>query len=314
MSDKPHVLIFAPWYQPAMRRLDEISVTHHLYLASDKQAFLEEHGSKCTSIGTMHHCPASLMDAVPNLKLILNFGVGYDGVDITAATERGVKVVNTPDVLNDCVADMAMALALAGRRKVVQADRYTRRGEWRKRGDFEYVNNFHHSKIGILGLGRIGLEIANRCAAFKMDICYHQRTKRSDVEYRYFSKLADMAAAVEILIAIIPGGDSTKNIIDKEIIEALGPQGLLVNVARGTVVDNAALASALKDGRLGAAALDVFPNEPEVPEDLLNIEDNLILTPHMASATHYTRMAMGMVLYNNLQALQDGQPLLTPVN
>ena len=314
MQNKPHVLIYAPWYEPAMDRLDEIAITHRLYEADNKEDFLAEHGPKCSVIGTMHYCPASLMDAVPNLKLILNFGVGYDGVDIPAATKRGVTVVNTPDVLNDCVADMALSLILAGRRKVLDADRYIRSGDWEKKGNFEYVHNVHSSKIGILGLGRIGLEIANRCQAFKMDIAYHQRTKRSELNFKFYESLIDMAKDCEILVAIIPGGETTEKIIDERVIEAIGPTGLLVNVARGTVIDNEALARCLKDGRLGGAALDVFPNEPTVPESLLEIDTNLILTPHMASATHLTRMKMGMILYDNLMALRDGTPFKTPVN
>ena len=314
MQNKPNVLIYAPWYEPAMDRLDEIAITHRLYEADNKEDFLAEHGPKCSVIGTMHYCPASLMDAVPNLKLILNFGVGYDGVDIPAATKRGVTVVNTPDVLNDCVADMALSLILAGRRKVLDADRYIRSGDWEKKGNFEYVHNVHSSKIGILGLGRIGLEIANRCQAFKMDIAYHQRTKRSELNFKFYESLIDMAEDCEILVAIIPGGETTEKIIDERVIEAIGPTGLLVNVARGTVIDNEALARCLKDGRLGGAALDVFPNEPTVPESLLEIDTNLILTPHMASATHLTRMKMGMILYDNLMALRDGTPFKTPVN
>ena len=314
MQNKPHVLIYAPWYEPAMDRLDEIAITHRLYEADNKEDFLAEHGPKCSVIGTMHYCPASLMDAVPNLKLILNFGVGYDGVDIPAATKRGVTVVNTPDVLNDCVADMALSLILAGRRKVLDADRYIRSGDWEKKGNFEYVHNVHSSKIGILGLGRIGLEIANRCQAFKMDIAYHQRTKRSELNFKFYESLIDMAEDCEILVAIIPGGETTEKIIDERVIEAIGPTGLLVNVARGTVIDNEALARCLKDGRLGGAALDVFPNEPTVPKSLLEIDANLILTPHMASATHLTRMKMGMILYDNLMALRDGTPFKTPVN
>ena len=314
MQNKPNVLIYAPWYEPAMDRLDEIAITHHLYEADNKEDFLKEHGPKCSVIGTMHYCPASLMDAVPNLKLILNFGVGYDGVDIPAATKRGVTVVNTPDVLNDCVADMALSLILAGRRKLLDADRYIRSGDWETKGNFEYVHNVHSSKIGILGLGRIGLEIANRCQAFKMDIAYHQRTKRSELNFKFYESLIDMAEDCEILVAIIPGGETTEKIIDERVIEAIGPTGLLVNVARGTVIDNEALARCLKDGRLGGAALDVFPNEPTVPESLLEIDTNLILTPHMASATHLTRMKMGMILYDNLMALRDGTPFKTPVN
>jgi hydroxypyruvate reductase len=314
VTDKPHVLIHSAWYEPAMRRLDELAVTHHLYEAGDEKAFLAEFGPKCTVIGTMHYCPASLMDAVPDLKLILNFGVGYDGVDVAEATRRGVKVVNTPAVLNDCVADMALSLTLGARRHLVQADRYARAGRWPVEGDYPYTLNVHSTKVGILGMGRIGMEIADRCRAFKMDISYHQRTKRDDVPYTYYSDLVAMARDVDILIAIIPGGDATRGLVSEAVIEALGPTGLLVNVARGTVVDNDALARCLKDGRLGAAAVDVYPDEPNIPPALLEITENLTLTPHMASGTHYTRNAMGMVLYDNLKAMIDGKPLLTPVN
>jgi hydroxypyruvate reductase len=314
VTDKPHVLIHSAWYEPAMDRLDELAQTHHLYKASDKDAFLAEFAPKCTIIGTMHYCPAKFMDAVPDLKLILNFGVGVDGVDVAEATRRGVKVVNTPAVLNDCVADMALAMTLSARRHVPQADRYARAGRWPVEGDYQYTLNVHSTKVGILGMGRIGMEIADRCRAFKMDISYHQRTQRDDVPYTYYNNLVAMAADVDILIAIIPGGDATRGLVNEAVMEALGPSGLLVNVARGTVVDNDALARCLKDGRLGGAAVDVYPDEPNIPPALLEIIDNLTLTPHMASGTHYTRNAMGMVLYDNLQAMIEGKPLLTPVN
>jgi hydroxypyruvate reductase len=314
VTDKPHVLIHSAWYEPAMDRIDELAVTHHLYKADDQDAFLAETGPKCTVIGTMHYCPASLMDHVPDLKLILNFGVGYDGVDVAEATRRGVMVVNTPAVLNDCVADMALALTLSARRHVVQADRYARALRWPPEGDYQYTLNVHSTKIGILGMGRIGMEIADRCKAFKMDIAYHQRTERDDVPYKYYGDLVTMAGDVDILIAIIPGGEATRGLISEAVMEALGPSGLLVNVARGTVVDNDALARCLTDGRLGGAAVDVYPDEPNIPPALLAITDNLTLTPHMASGTHYTRNAMGMVLYDNLRAMIDGKPLLTPVN
>lgn len=314
MTEKPHVLIHSAWYEPAMRRLDELAITHHLYEAEDEAAFLAEVAPKCSVIGTMHYCPASLMDAVPDLKLVLNFGVGYDGVDVAEATRRGVKVVNTPAVLNDCVADMALSLTLGARRHLVQADSYARAGRWPIEGDYPYTLNVHSTKVGILGMGRIGMEIADRCKAFKMDISYHQRTQRTDVPYRYYGDLVSMARDVDILIAIIPGGDATRGLVSETVIEALGPEGLLVNVARGTVVDNDALARCLKDRRLGGAAIDVYPDEPNIPSALLEITENLTLTPHMASGTHYTRNAMGMVLYDNLKAMIEGKPLLTPVN
>ena len=314
MADKPHVLIHSAWYEPAMNRIDELAETHHLYRAKDEAAFLAEHGPKCQVIGTMHHCPAPIIRACPNARLILNFGVGYDGVDVKEATARGIKVVNTPAVLNDCVADQALALALAGRRRTVQADAYARAGRWKREGDFAYTTNFHSAKVGILGLGRIGLEIASRCAGFKCEVVYHTRRKRDDVPYRHFADLVEMAKHVDVLICIIPGGDATRGLVNEAVLEALGPGGLLVNVARGSVVDTPSLVRVLKDGRLGGAALDVFPDEPNIPEDLLQFTENLTLTPHIASATHYTRMAMGMVLYDNLKAMIDGKPLLTPVN
>lgn len=297
-----------------MYRLDELAVTHHLYKADDKTAFLKEVGPSCTVIGTMHYCPASFMDHVPDLKLILNFGVGYDGVDVAEATRRRVKVVNTPAVLNDCVADMALAMTLSARRHVPQADRYARAGRWPVEGDYQYTLNVHSTKVGILGMGRIGMEIADRCKAFKMDISYHQRNRRDDVPYTYYDDLTAMARDVDILIAIIPGGDATRGLISEAVMEALGASGLLVNIARGTVVDNDALARCLKDGRLGGAAVDVYPDEPNIPPALLEITENLTLTPHMASGTHFTRNAMGMVLYDNLQAMIESRPLLTPVN
>ena len=314
MPEKPHALIYLPWYEPAMRRLDELAVTHHMYRAADPDRFLAEHGPDCRIIGTMLKCPGSLIRAVPNVELILNFGVGYDQVDVAEATRLGARVVNTPAVLNDCVADMAMALLLAGRRHVVQSDRYARAGSWPVDGDYPFVHQVHHAHVGIIGLGRIGMEIADRCRAFKMSISYHQRTPRPDVPYRYYDSPVSLARDCDMLIAIIPGGEATRNLVNEPVMEALGPDGLLVNVARGSVVDTDALVRCLSDGRLGAAALDVYPDEPHIPPALLEITDRLVLTPHVASATHYTRMAMGMVLYDNLKAKLEGRPLLTPVN
>lgn len=314
MSDKPHILIPAPYYKPAMERLDELGVTHHLYKIEDEAALLAEIGPKVRAVATFMRCEPALMDAVPNAKLIANFGVGYDAIDIAAASARGIKVTNTPDVLNDCVADLALGLVLAARRRIVAADRFTRAGEWPRVKQFPFVHKVHHSKVGIVGLGRIGFEIANRCAGFKMQIAYHNRTKREDAPYRYYPDLVEMARDVDIMIVITPGGAATKNLVDEKVMEALGPDGLLVNVARGSVVDMEALIRCLKDGRLGSAGLDVYPNEPNVPEELFQFADNVVLTPHIASATFDTRMAMGMLVYDNVKAHFEGKPLLTPVN
>ncbi len=314
MSDKPHVIINYPWYQPALDRMAEICTPHVLSEAENPDAVLAEFGPKAKAICTPGLCDVALMDACPEAKLISSFGVGYDGVDIAAATARGIKVTNTPDVLNDCVADLALGLVLATRRRIVEADIYTRQGRWVSEGNFPYVHKVHSSKVGIVGLGRIGMEIAARCAAFKMEIAYHKRTKRDDVPYTFYADLVEMARDCEILIVITPGGAETNNLVNAGVINALGPDGLLVNVARGSVVDMDALIPALKEGRLGAAGLDVFPDEPNVPEALLGMTENVVLTPHVASASHDTRMAMGMVVYDNVVAHLAGKPLLTPVN
>ena len=314
MTDKPNILIHSAWYKPAMDVLDERYTTHHLYKAADPAAMLAEIGPSIDAIGTMHACPASLMDACPNAKIICNFGVGYDGVDIPTATSRGIKVTNTPDVLNDCVADLVLGLLIAGRRHIPQSERYARAGRWAAEGIYRYTPKVHHSKVGIVGLGRIGMEIAARCAAFKMEIGYHKRTERKDVAYRFYPDLVEMARESEILIIITPGGDETRDLVNAEVMEALGPDGLLVNVARGSVVNTEALVASLKSGKLGAAALDVFPDEPNIPAELVAMTENVILTPHIASASDATRMGMGMVIVDNLAAHFGGKPLLTPVN
>lgn len=314
MAEKPHVLIPAPYYKPAMDRLDEIATTHHLYKAADPKKMLAEVGEKCVAFATFMKCDPPLMDVVPNAKLIANFGVGYDAIDIEDATRRGVKVTNTPDVLNDCVADLALGLLISARRHIVDADRFVRAGQWPVEKQYPFVNKVHHSKVGIVGLGRIGEEIAARCAGFKMEISYHNRSMKPDVPYRYYPNLVEMARDVEIMVVITPGGAATNNLVNEEVLEALGPNGLLVNVARGSVVDMDALIACLKDGRLGSAGLDVYPDEPNVPEELFSMTGNVVLTPHIASASHDTRMAMGMLVYNNIKAHFEGKPLLTPVN
>lgn len=314
MAAKPNILTIVPYYRRAMDKLDEIGTVHHMGLADDKNAFLAKVGDKIDAIATFQGCGRDIIEALPNLKLIANFGVGYDGIDVDTATARGVKVTNTPDVLNDCVADLALGLTICGRRKLPLADAFTRAGSWASGGHFEFTQRVHHTKVGIVGLGRIGAEIAARCAAFKMEIGYHNRSEKPGVPYRYYPNLEDMARESDILIAITPGGPATANLIDGKILEALGPEGLLVNVARGSVVDMDALIGCLQDGKLGAAALDVFPDEPNVPEELFAMTENVVLTPHIASATHDTRMAMGMLVYDNIKAYFSGQKLLTPVN
>ena len=230
-----------------------------------------------------------------------------------AATQRGIKVSNTPDVLSDEVADFAIALTLATLRRIPQADRYVREGRWEREGDMAFTHRMWGRKVGILGLGRIGIEIARRFEAFKMDIAYHTRSPK-DVPYKHVASLLEMARAVDILVAIVPGGAGTRHLVNREVLDALGPQGVFINVARGSVADEEALIAALKDGRLGAAGLDVFADEPRVPQALKDMTENVVLQPHQASATHDTRLAMGRLVMENLLAGIAGKPLVTPVN
>jgi len=313
VTSKPDIVVVSPWYSAAMDELEQAFTVHKLWLSKDKDALLASVRDTCVGIAGSSWCTAELMDALPNATVIAHHGVGYDGVDVAAATERGIKVSNTPDVLSDEVADFAIALMLATCRRIPQADRYVREGRWEREGDMPFTQRVWGRKVGILGLGRIGQEIAARCAAFKMDIRYHTRSRR-DVPYAYSSSLAEMAKEVDILIAIVPGGTATKHLINREVLDALGPTGVLINVARGSVVDEDALIAALQDGRLGAAGLDVFADEPRVPQALKDMTEQVVLQPHQASATHDTRLAMGRLVMENLKAGIAGKPLLTPVN
>lgn len=313
MSSKPDLLVVSPWYTAAMAELDAHFTVHKLWEADDKAALLASIADRCEAIAGASVCGADIMDALPKAKVIAHHGVGYDGVDVAAATERGIKVSNTPDVLSDEVADFALGLLLATCRKIPHADRYVRAGRWESEGDMPFTKRVHGRKVGILGLGRIGIEIARRCEAFKMDIAYHTRS-RKDVPYTYYGDLLSMARDVDFLIAIVPGGAGTRHLVNREVLDALGPEGVLVNVARGSVVDEAALIEALKDGRLGAAGLDVFEKEPKVPQALKDMTENVVLQPHQASATHDTRLAMGRLVMENALAGLAGKPLLTPVN
>jgi hydroxypyruvate reductase len=310
LSQKPDLLVISPWYSAAMAELDDHFTVHMLWQADDKAALLASLADTCEAIAGASSCGADIMDALPKAKVIAHHGVGYDGVDVAAATARGIKVSNTPDVLSDEVADLALGLLIATCRRIPQADRYVRDGRWEREGDMAFTTRVHGRKVGILGLGRIGVEIARRCEAFKMDIAYHTRSPK-DVPYTYYNDLVAMARDVDFLIAIVPGGAGTKHMVNSAVLDALGPQGVLVNVARGSVVDQDALIDALRHGRLGATGLDVFADEPQA---LTEMTENVVLQPHQASATHETRLAMGRLVMNNALAGLAGRPLITPVN
>ncbi len=257
--------------------------------------------------------PASLIAALPNLAVIGSFGVGYDGVDVKAAAARGIVVTNTPDVLNDEVADTTVALLLNTLRQFPAAETYLRAGRWAAEGPFPLSPmSLKGRRIGIHGLGRIGLEIAARLVPFKVEISYHTRRPRSDVSFAYHDSLLGLAHAVDTLISIVPATPETKGSINADVLDALGPEGVLINVGRGSTVDQPALIRALQDGKIAAAGLDVYADEPQVPPDLIGLE-NVSLLPHVASASVPTRNAMADLVADNLVAWFETGKALTPV-
>ncbi|CTQ32888.1 2-hydroxyacid dehydrogenase [Jannaschia rubra] len=284
-----------------------------LFAQDDRDAFLREHGADYPAILTNGHwgVPDDVFAATPNLKVVSSYGVGYDAIDAGACAARGILVAHTPDVLNDEVANTFVMLWLAVSRSLIPADRHARSGDWERDGSFPLTRSVQNRRVGILGLGRIGQTIADRCEAFGAEIHYHSRSKK-DVDYTYHDSPLKLAEAVEVLVAITPGGPSTHHIVDVDVLGGLGADGLFFNVARGSVVDEAALVKALQDGTIAGAGLDVFEEEPKIP-DALKSRDNVVLTPHVASATHETRQAMGDLVVENLtQWLKEGT-VKTPV-
>ncbi len=309
---KPDVLVVVPLMPFVMEALEERYTLHKLYEAEDQDAFLASVGERVRGIATGGRASAALIDACPNVEIISSFGVGTDGIDSEHARKRGVPVCNTPDVLNDEVANTAILLLLTTIRRFAAYDRYVRDGRWVREGDPPLTHSIAGRQVGIVGLGRIGRAIAEKLSVFHCKIAYFARSERSDTPYRYYRDVADLARDSDALVVIVPGGAETKNLIDRRVIDALGPEGILVNIARGSVVDEPELVAALEEGRLGAAGLDVFVDEPNVPEALFGM-DNVVLQPHQGSATLETRRAMGQLVLDNLAAHFDGKPLLTPL-
>jgi lactate dehydrogenase-like 2-hydroxyacid dehydrogenase len=254
---------------------------------------------------------AELMARLPALEVISVMGVGYDGIDVAAAKARGVVVTHTPNVLNDDVADLALGLMLCAARQLPAADRYVRAGEWTK-GPMPLARKMAGARLGLVGMGRIGQAIAQRALAFGMSVAYTSRNPRPGVAYRHLPNATSLAAVCDFLVVITPGGAATRHLINAEVLAALGSQGILVNVARGSVVDEAALIDALERGVIAGAGLDVFENEPQVPERLRALPQ-VVLTPHIGSATGQTRQAMADLAAANLLANFAGRPLPSPV-
>ena len=255
---------------------------------------------------------AGVMDAFPALGLIANFGVGYDAIDVEAAASRGIAVTNTPDVLNDDVADLAVGMLLMQMRRMRQADAHVRTGTWAEGEAFPLNRKMSGARVGILGLGRIGFEIANRLAAFKMDVHYWSRSAKETPGWTWHDTPLALAEAVDLLVVAVVGGSETENIVSKEVLDALGSEGVLINISRGSTVDEGALLDALENGRLAGAGLDVFENEPKVDARFAAL-DEVVLQPHQGSATHATRAAMGELQRANVRAFLEGDSLLTPV-
>lgn len=309
---KPELVMVGPMMPHVMEALDSDFTVHRLWEAADRAALLKQLGGNVRAIATSGHlgADAATMDALPKLEIISCYGVGVDSIDLKHAAERKVIVTNTPDVLNDDVANMAIALLLATSREICNGDRYVREGKWLK-GAMRLTRAIRGRQLGILGLGRIGKDIARKAEAFGMKIAYHGR-KKQDVPFRFYDDLVEMARDSDYLVAICPGGPATDKIVNRAVLDAIGPEGVFINVARGSVVDEPALVAALQEGRLGGAGLDVFAEEPKVPEALLTMEQ-VVLQPHAASATHETRRAMGDLVVDNLRAHFAGRPVLTPV-
>ncbi|MCA1951720.1 MAG: 2-hydroxyacid dehydrogenase [Hyphomicrobiales bacterium] len=308
------VLITGPVMPLIREGLEARFTVHKLHEMPDKEAFIAAHGARIRALvgGAGHgRIDSAFMRRFPNLRIVGNFGVGYDGIDAAWAGQNGIVVTNTPDVLTDEVADLAMGLLIATIRRLPQADAYVRAGRWLD-GAFPLTGSLREKSMGILGLGRIGSAIAARAQAFGLELAYHSRTPKPDVSFRYYASLVEMARDVDILMVIAPGGEATRRIVSRAVMEALGPAGMLINVARGTLVDEPAMVELLRSGKLGAAGLDVFEDEPRVPEALFGLE-NVVLLPHVGSASHYTRNKMGQLVVDNIASFAEGRGPLTPV-
>ena len=311
---KHDLILTAKGHTGTQKRMEQEFELIKLWEQPDRAAALKAAAPKIRALAHTGHSKvdAALMDALPKLEIIANFGVGVDQIDLDAAKQRGIIVTNTANVLNDCVADCAIALVLNTLRKFPQADKYLRAGLWKTQGTYQFTTSLGGKTLGILGLGRIGEEIAARAQAFKMNVRYHNRNKK-DVPYAYDPDVVTLAKNSDVLVAITPGGPETNKLVNAAVLDALGPQGYFVNVARGSVVDQPVLLKYLQEKKIAGAGLDVYYDEPNVPPEFFEL-DNAVLLPHMASATNETRTAMGGLQIENIMLHLSGKPVKTPVN
>lgn len=310
---KPEFLMIGSYPQWDMDDLEAKFTIHRLWEANDKPAFIAAIAPRIRAVGTRGDlvCGADIINALPNLEIITCFGVGTDGIDFTATRPRGIKVTNTPDVLTDDVADLAIALMISVAREMPQAERHLRAGKW-PAGGVPPATRMSGKRLGIVGLGRIGMAIARRAEAFGMAISYFNRNPKPATGYHRYEALNDLAANSDFLVTAISAGPSTEKLISADVLNALGPAGFFVNIARGAVVDEEALIAALQNRTIKAAALDVYMNEPDIDRRFLTLE-NAVLLPHIGSGSVETRKAMGKLVRDNLDAHFAGKPLLTEV-
>jgi lactate dehydrogenase-like 2-hydroxyacid dehydrogenase len=313
-GDKADVVMFGP--KPIIEEaLTKAGLNlHKAWAAPDQEAFIASIAPKVRAIAAVAgHGPVdgALMARFPKLEIVSSFGVGYDHIDAKWAGQHGVIVTNTPDVLNEEVADTALGLLLATVRHLPQAERYLRTGNWPKHGDYQLTPSLRDRTVGIVGMGRIGKAIARRLDAMNVPVIYHSR-RPSDVSYKHYPNLIEMARAADVLLVITPGGAATRNLINAEVLDALGPEGILINMARGSVVDEQALIKALQNKKILSAGLDVFANEPKVPQELIDME-HVVLLPHVGSASIATRRAMDQLVADNIISWFAGKGALTPV-
>lgn len=312
---KPHILQVGPYPAWDQDPLEAAFHMHRLFEAADRDAFLAQVGPQVRGIATRGElgANAAMIAACPNLEVISVYGVGYDAVDLTAAKARGIRVTNTPDVLTNDVADLGVAMMLVQSRGMIGAETWVRDGSWAAKGLYPLQRRVWGRRAGVLGLGRIGFEVAKRLAGFDMDIAYSDVSAKDYAPDSQF--IADPVALAErsdFLFVTLAASAATRHIVGARVIEALGPEGMLINISRASNIDEAALLDALESGRLGSAALDVFEGEPALNPRFLGLP-NVLVQPHHASGTVETRKAMGQLLRDNLTAHFAGQPLLTPV-
>lgn len=314
-ADKADIVLIGASKPVIVGGLSPHTNLHKPFEETDREAYLSEVAPKVRGLAiayTANKVDGAFMSRFPRLEIVSSFGVGYDHIDAKWAGEHGIVVTNTPEVLNEEVADTALGLLLCTAREFPQADRYLRAGKWAEKAYPLSKATLRDRTVGMVGMGRIGRAIARRLDAFGVPVVYHSRNPQKDVSYKYYPDLVAMARDVDTLMVIVPGGAATKNLISKEVLEALGPNGILINMARGSVVDEPALIEALKSKTIMSAGLDVFVNEPHVPAELIAM-DNVVLFPHLGSASDHTRRAMDQLVVDNLLAWFSGKPPLTPV-